>query len=321
MAQVRAVFSIVSGHLLPILNGKHQQPMYRFKDMWTNLDIRSMHMIPDLKGDLLPILCAKYFLPLTLEQRVALTPVAGYAPILQAAKDALATTAQTKPGRDTILGALVLNLQSFNFQVTPPFPPSLSTWRQHSSSCFQPQSLKGHQFLLNGTPHNISFNVHSLAFHGVTADTHASMEVNPLAIEFPANRLHTTWKRCSEMGISFTSDIGETAQEMLMYRWRLKPIGCNTSAPMKLILVLENLAIPGKVGSLDSQSGPLKKLLEGPGCPVFELWTSPNPIQWCAAPNPPPLLSGMGILPWIAMGQQGEDPSDYIPLSDDMIRR
>ena len=123
------------------------------------------------------------------------------------------------------------------------------------------------------------------------------------------------------MNISLNADIGEQAQMLNLFRWRLKPIGFTTSTPLKLTLVLENLAIPGRLSPLPSLAKNLKKLLEGPGAPVFEPWAASSPIQWCGPLDPAPLHSGLEILPWIAMGQEGETPSDYATLSDDTIRR
>ena len=147
------------------------------------------------------------------------------------------------------------------------------------------------------------------------------MELNPSAIDFPPNQLHTPWKECSEMSISLNADIGEQAQSMNLFRWRLKPIGLTTSTPLKLTLLLENLAIPGSLSPLPSLSKNLKKLLEGPGAPVFELWSASSPIQWCGPLDPAPLHSGLEIIPWLAMGNEGDTPSDYTSLSDDTIRR
>ena len=119
MAQVKAIFSLVTGHLIPVINGTHTNCGYRFKDMSTNLDIRSMHLIPEPKGTHVPVLCTKKYVPLTSEQRANLTPIAGWAPLRRAAKQALSTTAQAKPGRQTIFGALILDLQTFSYKVTP----------------------------------------------------------------------------------------------------------------------------------------------------------------------------------------------------------
>lgn len=122
MAQVKAIFSLVTGHLIPVINGTHTNCGYRFKDMSTNLDIRSMHLIPEPKGTHVPVLCAKNYAPLTSEQRVDLTPVAGFDPLRRAAKEALSATTLAKPNRQTIYGALLLDLQTFSYKVTP-FPP------------------------------------------------------------------------------------------------------------------------------------------------------------------------------------------------------
>ena len=119
MAQIKAIFSLVSGQLIPVINGTHTNSRYRFKDMSTNIDIKHMNMIPEAKGNLLPVLCTKKYVPLTLEQRANLTPIAGWAPLRRAAKQALSTMAQAKPGRQTIFGALILDLQTFSYKVTP----------------------------------------------------------------------------------------------------------------------------------------------------------------------------------------------------------
>ena len=45
MAQIKAIFSLASGHLIPVISGTHINSVYRLKGMSTNLDIRHMNMV------------------------------------------------------------------------------------------------------------------------------------------------------------------------------------------------------------------------------------------------------------------------------------
>ena len=118
MAQVSAIFSAISGQIMPIINGTHTNAGYRFGNMFTNTDVRSMQMTPDPKDRTLPVLCAKHYNPLTSEQRAALIPRAGTDPVHQAAKRALATATEAKTAKDVVYGALVFDLKTTNFRVS-----------------------------------------------------------------------------------------------------------------------------------------------------------------------------------------------------------
>ena len=300
-AQVGAIFSAISGQVVPVVNGTHTNANFRFSNMYTNLNIRSTHLIPDPKDRILPVLCAKNYTPLNTDQRAGLVPQAGTDPVHMSAKRALTMATEAKTATDVVYGALVFDVKTTNFR---------------------PSGLKSHRYYLDGPTQILNFNIPPLPHYGVTSNTHATIELIPATIDFPPNQLHTPWKELNEMQVSTNTDINEQTQQRLLFRWRLKPIGISQATPLKLSLVLECLAIPGSLPTLQALAKNVNKLVDGPAAPVFELWVDPKSIQWQSPLDPPlPHKCGIIIMPWIAMAEVGHEPEEYTPLSDDMLRR